>query len=105
MKFVKLMAGLVSCAIVASGAVAATADPAANYPNRPIRLMVPNAPGASVDTLSRIVAASLSEVLGHQVVIRNHERVSAAVGLDADDIGRTDEAPPGFDGRGCADGG
>jgi tripartite-type tricarboxylate transporter receptor subunit TctC len=92
MKFVKLMAGLVSCAIVASGAVAATADPAANYPNRPIRLMVPNAPGSSVDTLSRIVAVSLSEVLGHQVVIDNR---AGAAGVIAMEIAK-DANPDGY---------
>jgi tripartite-type tricarboxylate transporter receptor subunit TctC len=82
MKFVKLMAGLVSSAIVASGAVAATADPAANYPNRPIRLMVPNAPGASVDTLSRIVAVSLGEVLGQQVVIDNRAGAAGVIAME-----------------------
>jgi tripartite-type tricarboxylate transporter receptor subunit TctC len=92
MKLVKLMAGVVAFAVVASGAVAATADPAANYPSRPIRLMVPNAPGSSVDTLSRIVATSLSEVLGHQVVIDNR---AGAAGVIAMEIAK-DAAPDGY---------
>jgi tripartite-type tricarboxylate transporter receptor subunit TctC len=37
---------------------AAAADPVKDYPNRPLRLLVPNAPGSAVDTLSRIVATS-----------------------------------------------
>ena len=92
MKSVKLMAGLVTFAVFSSGVAAATGDPAANYPNRPIRLMVPNAPGASVDTLSRIVAASLSEVLGQQVVIDNR---AGAAGVIAMEIAK-DANPDGY---------
>ena len=43
------------------------ADNSKDYPNRPIRMLVPNAPGSSVDTLSRIIGAKLAEVLGQQV--------------------------------------
>jgi tripartite-type tricarboxylate transporter receptor subunit TctC len=92
MKSVKLLAGLVSFAVFTSGAVAATADPAANYPNRPIRLMVPNAPGASVDTLSRIVATSLSDVLGQQVIVDNR---AGAAGVIAMEIAK-DASPDGY---------
>ena len=92
MKSVKLMAGLVTFAVFSGGVAAATADPAANYPNRPIRLMVPNAPGASVDTLSRIVATSLSEVLGQQVVIDNR---AGAAGVIAMEIAK-DANPDGY---------
>jgi len=92
MKSVKLMAGVVSFAVFSGGVAAATTDAAANYPNRPIRLMVPNAPGASVDTLSRIVASSLSEVLGQQVVIDNR---AGAAGVIAMEIAK-DANPDGY---------
>ena len=92
MKFVKFTAGLVTFAVFSSGVAAATADTAANYPNRPIRLMVPNAPGSSVDTLSRIVATSLSEVLGQQVVIDNR---AGAAGVIAMEIAK-DANPDGY---------
>jgi tripartite-type tricarboxylate transporter receptor subunit TctC len=92
MKSVKLLAGLVSFAVFTGGAVAATADPASNYPNRPIRLMVPNAPGASVDTLSRIVATSLSDVLGQQVIVDNR---AGAAGVIAMEIAK-DASPDGY---------
>jgi tripartite-type tricarboxylate transporter receptor subunit TctC len=87
-----LVAGLVTFAVISSGAAAATADGAANYPNRPIRLMVPNAPGSSVDTLSRIVATSLSEVLRQQVVIDNR---AGAAGVIAMEIAK-DANPDGY---------
>src|SRR5215210_183532 len=51
-----------------SGAVFA-ADAASDYPNHPIRMLVPNAPGSSVDTLGRIFAQALTNVSGQQVVI------------------------------------
>ena len=52
-------------------AAATAADAAANYPSRPVRLIVPQNPGASNDTISRIVAVKLGEVLGQHVVIDN----------------------------------
>src|SRR5689334_22430304 len=71
---------------------AAFAADAKDYPNRPVRLMVPNAPGSSVDTLSRIVATSLSEVLGQQVVIDNR---AGAAGVIAMEIAK-DASPDGY---------
>lgn len=54
----------------AGTALAASAD-SANYPTRPIRLMVPQNPGASVDNISRILAARMGEELGQQIVADN----------------------------------
>lgn len=42
-----------------------------SYPTRPIRLVVPQSPGAANDTISRIVAAKMGEALGQQLVIDN----------------------------------
>ena len=52
-------------------ATATAAEPVKDYPIRPIRLIVPQNPGASNDTISRIVAAKMSELLGQQMVIDN----------------------------------
>jgi tripartite-type tricarboxylate transporter receptor subunit TctC len=77
-------AALVSAiALVLSGtAIAATTDGAADYPNRPIRMLVPNAPGSSVDTLGRIFAQALTNVSGQQVVIDNRAGAGGVLGME-----------------------
>lgn len=55
--------------LVGSQTIAHAAD--VSYPTRPIRLVVPQSPGASNDTISRIVATRMSELLGQQIVIDN----------------------------------
>ncbi len=67
--------------ILTSGAPLFAAD-AANYPDRPIRMVVPNAPGSSVDTLSRIVAQKLTEVIGQQIVVDNRAGAGGVIGME-----------------------
>jgi tripartite-type tricarboxylate transporter receptor subunit TctC len=64
------------------GSPAHAADSAKDYPNRPVRMLVPNAPGSSVDTLSRIVGNKLSEMLGQQVVIDNRAGAGGVIGME-----------------------
>jgi len=65
-----------------NGTSASAADVARDYPSRPIRLLVPNAPGSSVDTLSRIVTTRLGEVLGEQIVIDNRAGAGGIIGME-----------------------
>ncbi len=62
---------LLATAALAVAPLPAAAAEAAAYPARPIRLIVPQNPGASNDTISRIVAARMGELLGQQMVIDN----------------------------------
>lgn len=64
------------------GLFASAAALAQDYPNKPIRLMMPNAPGSSNDTLARIVAAHLGEVVGQQIVVDNRAGAGGVVGME-----------------------
>jgi len=55
----------------------------AQWPERPIRLIVPFSAGSSSDTIARIVAAKMSERLGQQVVVENRVGGSTVIGTDA----------------------
>jgi tripartite-type tricarboxylate transporter receptor subunit TctC len=78
----RILAFLVALAAAGASAFAAAADPAADYPVRPVRLLVPNVPGSAVDTLNRIVATKLSEAMGQQVVIDNRGGAAGVIAME-----------------------
>ena len=55
----------------------------ADYPNKPIRLIIGFPPGGSTDIVGRIVAMKLSERLGQQVVVENRGGAGGTIGADA----------------------
>ena len=61
-------------------AVAAGAAHAQDYPNKPIRIVVPFSPGGAVDGPTRIVAQELSKRLKQQVIIDNRPGAGATIG-------------------------
>jgi tripartite-type tricarboxylate transporter receptor subunit TctC len=73
-------------------ALAAAAADVKTYPNRPIRVLMPNAPGSSTDALGRLVAHKLVDVLGQQIVVDNRAGAGGLIGMD---IART-AAPDGY---------
>jgi tripartite-type tricarboxylate transporter receptor subunit TctC len=65
---------------VATGAVAQTAD---NFPNRPIRIIVPQAAGSGIDLQARTLAQKMGELWGHQGVVENRPGANAIIGMEA----------------------
>jgi len=66
-----ILAGLLSCT--------ALAQP---YPSRPIRMIVPQAPGSASDTIARIVAAELAQQMNQQVVVDNRPGGALIIGMN-----------------------
>ena len=56
---------------------------AAQYPDRPLRLVVPQAAGSATDTVARILAPEMSKPLGQPVVVENRPGGALTIGIDA----------------------
>ena len=67
---------------LALGSAAVSAQTAANYPSKPIRLVVPFAPGGTTDALARLVGHWLTQSWGQPVVIDNKPGAGATLGAD-----------------------
>lgn len=87
----KLRVAAAALLAIGSGAAHA-ADAAKNYPSRPIRLIMPIGPGSANDTLGRIVANKMAQLLGQQIVVDNRAGAGGIVGME---VG-ANAAPDGY---------
>ena len=62
--------------------LASSATPAADYPTRPIRLIVPQSPGGTTDYTARLIGPRLGERLGQAVVVDNRPGAGSMLGID-----------------------
>ena len=72
---------MVSGLFVASALIGITTH-AQNYPNRPVRLIVPFTPGGGVDIVARAMAQKMSEGLGQSIVIDNRAGAGSSIGME-----------------------
>ncbi|MBP6817401.1 MAG: tripartite tricarboxylate transporter substrate binding protein [Burkholderiaceae bacterium] len=70
------------CALVAATAIGASAAHAA-FPDKPIRLVVPFAPGGGTDLIARTLGADMAQTLGQPVIIENKPGAGTIIGTDA----------------------
>jgi tripartite-type tricarboxylate transporter receptor subunit TctC len=56
---------------------------AQTYPNKPVRMIVPFAPGGASDFVGRIIQPRMSELLGQQVIVENRAGASGNIGMEA----------------------
>lgn len=76
------MRSLIRLLLVLCSAIVPTAYAAdASYPSRPIRVIVPFAPGGSTDVIARIIAQNLTEAWGQQVIVDNRAGAGGNVGM------------------------
>lgn len=76
------LVGLVASMLLAGHGLALAEDAAANYPNQPIRLMVPWPPGGGVDTTARILADTLGQRLGQPFIVDNRGGAGGNIGTE-----------------------
>jgi tripartite-type tricarboxylate transporter receptor subunit TctC len=90
MSFIRLCVAGFTAMVVSAGTTLAAVP--GDYPLRPVRLLVPFAPGGGADTLARILTPKLTEAMGQQWVVDN--RGGAGGNIAAETVARA--APDGY---------
>ena len=70
------------CLALAATSATWAQNPAANYPDRPVRWIVPFPPGASNDIIARLIGQKLTDAWGQQFVIDNRAGAGGSIGAE-----------------------
>ena len=75
----------ISVCLVGMTAILAMARPAIaqEYPTKPVKIIIPFAPGGGTDTMARVVANGLQKALGQSFVVENRAGASGNIGMEA----------------------
>ncbi|MBS0244419.1 MAG: tripartite tricarboxylate transporter substrate binding protein, partial [Proteobacteria bacterium] len=87
-----LLAVCGAVAFALSGPLPLQAQPATSWPDRPVKLILPYAPGGATDQVGRPWAEALSKAFGQQFVIENRGGASGLIGTEA----AAKSAPDGY---------
>jgi len=88
----RFLAGTLVLAALAFSALPAAAQSADQYPGRPVKIIVPYAPGGATDIIARHLANKLGEMLGQGFIVENRPGASGNIALDA----AAKSAPDGY---------
>jgi len=72
---------LASAVVILHGAGASAQD-AGNYPNKPVMMIVPFAPGGASDFVARIIQPGVGQILGQQIVVDNRPGAAGIIGTE-----------------------
>ena len=71
---------MIAAAIAGFALQTAASATARDYPERPITLIVPQAPGGGNDVIARILAETMSRTLGQQIIVENRPGAGGTIG-------------------------
>ena len=78
----RLIQGVAAAGLAVAGSSAARAQGEGAWPNRPVRFVVPLAPGGGIDFIARTVGEYVSRQIGQQVVVENRTGAGGTLGMD-----------------------
>ncbi len=81
-QYLRRRLGAFSLSFAAVAAVFASVAGAQNYPNKPVRIVVPFTPGGTTDILARAIGQKLTEQFGQSFVIENVAGAGGSIGAD-----------------------
>jgi len=82
MKDIAMLRPLVLALAAAGAFTTLHASAQTNYPNRPVRMIVPFPPGGTTDILARVVAAQMTQSLGQQVIVDNRAGANGIIAAE-----------------------
>jgi len=87
-----LTVGALSVVVSTTDVAAQSGKPAASYPTKPVRIIIPYPPGGTSDILARLIGVKLHEIWGQPVLVENRSGASGNLGMEV----ASRSAPDGY---------